>query len=181
MEADHKRSTEFGWCDMDVSFIAAVIFIAFCTVTTVCFASKPHVTHETSSDDISSLVEWVRATGVATVVRSHIAGAAGLPKYDLPVYERGFKAPASRFTDMIAVAKNVPDLVIIARVDESDGSATAWRTSSAGRLEATVVFNAPAAPTLIPNSRDQASTFVAVKSFLREMMAQRQRESAGKR
>lgn len=159
--------------------ITAVFVCLYCLVS-ICAASKPDVTSRAAADDISSLVEWVKATGVVTVVRSHIAAAAGLPDYDLPVHERGFRSPASGFTDMIAVAKNLRDVVIIARVDESDGSAITWRTSTAGRIDAVVMFNPPAAPVSAPVSAEHRTTFEAVKRFLRKMMAQRQREAATK-
>lgn len=152
------------------------VAVAMLLLTPLCLASRPDPRQSVSPDELSPLVDWVSATGVVTVIRGHIAAAAGLGNFDVPVRQRAFQQAGAKHTDVIAVATDWLDVVLIARMDESDGSATVWRTSRDGRLEATVAFLPPAEPELIDISPAGAAEFAAVKRFLFQMMAQRQRE-----
>lgn len=122
------------------------------------------------AEELSPVVDWVLRTGVSTVIRSNITRAAGLGEIDVPVRGRGFFTRGARFTEVFAVASELSDVVIIARVDEADGSAIAWRTSRAGRLEATVSFLPPAEPRRVHPSAEQTAQFQDAKRYFRQMM-----------
>jgi len=60
----------------------------------------------------------------------------------MPVRERGLRDQGERITHVCSVstAPGYQDLVFFAQVDESDGSATIWRTGPDGALVSTVRF-----------------------------------------
>lgn len=150
-----------------VRVVGTAIFVAMLASA---FASLPPSGHSAPEQELERVVEWVLRTGVQTVVRANITRAAGLGASDVPVRERGFQVQGRQYTDILAVATELPDVVIIARVDESDGSAIAWRTSRSGKLQATVSFVPPAEPTLIEPSAVQNAQFEALKHFFAAMM-----------
>lgn len=145
----------------------AVIFFALLRSAV---ASLPASGHSAPEQELAQVVEWVLRTGVQTVVRANITRKAGLGESDVAVRERGFHVQGRQYTDVLAVATELPDIVIIARVDESDGSAIAWRTSRSGKLQATVSFVPPAEPTLIEPSAVQNAQFEALKHYFTAMM-----------
>lgn len=144
--------------------------VTFFAVLHGAVASLPPSGHSAPEQELARVVEWVLRTGVPTVVRANITRPAGLGDSDVAVRERGFFVQGRQYTDVMAVATELRDVVILARVDESDGSATAWRTSRSGKLEATVSFMPPAEPTLIEPSAIQNAEFEALKRYFTAMM-----------
>lgn len=116
------------------------------------------------------MIDWVLRSGVSTVVRANITRAAGLGESDIAVRERGFFTRGRRYTEVFAVATKLRDVVIIARVDERDGSAIAWRTSRTGRLQATVSFVPPAEPKQVSPSAEENAQFEEAKNYFWQMM-----------
>lgn len=153
---------------------AAAAFFVSCI--SLCPASVPDLSHRAApKEELSPLVDWVIATGVVTVVRSHIARAAGLGEADIRVRERGFHTPGRRYTELCAVATQLGDAVIIGRVDEATGSAIVWRTSRTGRLEAAILFVPPAEPTQVFTSAEHIAEFEKSKRYLAQLMAAKSR------
>ena len=75
-------------------------------------------------------------------MRSHIVEVMRLPAVDLPVWERNFKVTGEKLTHVCSVSR-LPThrrFLFFALEDESDGSATIWRTSTEGELLDTVRF-----------------------------------------
>ena len=91
---------------------------------------------------LKSLSEWLLRTGKPTVMRSRILEAVNLPAIDMPLRERGFRHQGERITHVCSVitTPGYQDLLFFAQVDESDGSATIWRTGWDGALVSTVRF-----------------------------------------
>ena len=145
----------------------AVIFFALLAPAA---ASLPPSGDSAPQPQLAQVVDWVLTTGVQTVVRANITRAAGLGKSDVAVRERAFRVQGRQYTDVAAVATELRDLVILARVNESDGSAIVWRTSSSGKLVGTVSFIPPAEPTLIEPSPVHNAQFEALKHYFRLMM-----------
>lgn len=76
-----------------------------------------------------------------TVIRGNVAAQLGLGMEDVSVFERGFREVGGEITSVIAVRPanfaevDVP--IVIAEVNENNGSCLAWRTSVSGLVEAT--------------------------------------------
>ena len=90
---------------------------------------------------LKALSEWVLRTGAQSVVRSHIVEVMDLPAMDMPVRERGFRVTGETMTHVCSVstAPGYADLLFFALVNEDDGSATIWRTTTSGELIAPCV------------------------------------------
>ena len=146
--------------------VATVVSVLLCAAD----ASVPVPDAVPQVEELAPVVDWVLKTGATTVVRANITRAAGLGDSDVAVRERGFYVRGRQHTDVFAVATDRSDVVIIARVDESDGSAIAWRTSKSGKLEATVLFVPPAEPIRVWPSAEQKADFELAKRYFAGMM-----------
>ena len=130
-------------------FNLAAIAIAL-LLTPVARASVPRAGEATP---LKPLAEWLLRTGKPSVVRSRILEAMNLPALDMPVRERGFRHEGERITHVcsICTASGYSDLIFFAQVDESNGSATVWRTGPEGCSSALSDFRA-ASPSVSPTS-----------------------------
>ena len=119
---------------------------------------------------LKPLRQWLLRTGKVTVVRGRILEPMNLPAVDMPVRERGFRHKGERLTHVCSVSTmfGYQDVLFFAQVDESDGSATIWRTGQDGTLVSTVRFSRGGVER-IPNKRFN-SDFVAEKLFFTTQM-----------
>ena len=147
----------------------AIIYMIIC-IALVLITSSGAALPTTASKSSLDLATWVNETGKPSVIRGPVVEALGLPPADLPVRERGFRGPAEQFTHVCSVSSEprFEDVMFLALVDESDGSATVWRTTRVGQLTAAVRF-VDGKATRIPNQETQ-TMFVSEKEyFLRQM------------
>ncbi len=162
-----------------LSYALALLFAPYLA------ASVPAAAKEEQSVSLNKLAEWVLQTGIQTVVRGHIIEAMGLPAFDIPVRERGFRVIGEEFTHVCSVsgAFGSHDLVVFALVDEATGNATIWRTARDGQLIKTVRFQDGLARS-IPNDTERRQ-FEAEKAYFlskpesQKMDSHAQREPAG--
>lgn len=128
----------------------------------------------------SLLLEWIDQTGRPTVIRANIARAFGLADQDIPVKERGFNVSEEQFTHVCSIGfgAGYEGLVFLASVDESNGSATVWRTDKNGVLLATVTFDDGAVEN-VPNWRFAAQFGSELDHFLKRARSAKFRADSG--
>ena len=121
---------------------------------------------------LRALSEWVLQTGAQSAIRSHIVEVMHLPAIDMPVRERGFRVTGETMTHVCSVstAPGYTGLLFFALVNENDGSATVWRTTTSGELINTVRFFAGVA-VLIPNE-EARSIFDAERAYFLKKLQQ---------
>ena len=139
------------------------------------FASVPS---EPRARGVKPVAEWVLKTGAPTVIRGHILRAMDLEDTDVAVKQRAFRKTGELLTHVCAVSIGPDDgeLIFFSLVDERDGTAVVWRTSSAGEVVSTVLF-AGGVATRVPDVqfRDE---FAREKMYFFEKMRARNTASA---
>jgi hypothetical protein len=125
------------------------------------------------SRPLRPLAEWVRKTGVETVVRGHIVETMGFPPVDLPVRERGFRVTGENLTHVCSVstAPQYADFLFLATVKESDGSALVWRVSLEGELLDAIRFFQGIA-VRVPKTEDYQQFLAEKLYFLKKLQSQ---------
>jgi hypothetical protein len=131
------------------------------------------VDHAMERKPLTTLIDWVRKTGVVTVVRGNVANQMQLGNDDVPVRERGFRSISGGITHVFAVGSEprFANVVVIARVDETTGDAIVWSTSASGQLEFTVKVDPKVGAQRIINSPNEADFVAEKKYFLAQMQA----------
>lgn len=134
----------------------------------VSYASIPRSEPLSQTGELGPLAVWLAQTGRPSVIRGRVAEAFSLPPVDIPVRERGFRTQGDKLTKVAALAESLDDVLVLSDVDESDGSAIVWLTSTSGALSGSVRFNSPEGATRISSSEQEAN-FNRAKNYFSTM------------
>ena len=118
------------------------------------------------------LFKWIADTGKPTVIRANVSKVLGFGERDVSVRERGFRRLGERFTHVLAVITepNQSHDVVIARIDESDGSGITWYCSPSGRLLLTVVLDGNGSAGLVLNGKYESELSAEKRYFTRKFL-----------
>ena len=124
--------------------LAAICMFIIGAISGAVTPASASVSSEPRARGLKPLAEWVLNTGTSTVIRGPVLRPMNLPDADMPVKQRGFRKTGEVLTHVCAVGVSPADadLIFLSVIDERDGTAVVWRTSSDGELVSTVLFAA---------------------------------------